>query len=78
MVAGEIMSIDQIYGHADFHEDGVVPFLLVNMVKYAMEQYPEVKYVTYDMFFGSSETLRRFKRKFGFAPYRVEWTLGSK
>jgi hypothetical protein len=76
MVSGEVCTIDQIYGHAEHHADGVVPLLILNMAQYVMAHYPGVKYYVYDMFFGASETMRRFKRKFCFTPHKVKWVLG--
>jgi len=76
LISGELGAIEQIYGHAAYQQDGVVPMLVVGMVGYMMEHYPSVRFFTYDTFFGASETLRRFKRKFGFVPHKVTWKLG--
>lgn len=76
-VCGEIFMIEQLYGHAVHHADGVVPLLLVEMVRYIKEHYPRVKYYANERYFGASETMRRFKRKFGFLPHEVRWTLGE-
>jgi len=75
LVAGEIMMIHAIYGHAAHHGDGVVPLLISGVAERALLDYPEVRYLAYDKWFGASPTLRRFKRKFNFAPHRVEWVL---
>ena len=76
LVSGELCAIEQIYGHAAHHANGVVPMLIIDLVRHLPERYPRVKYVTYDTFMGATQNLRRFKRKFGFAPHKVSWTLG--
>jgi hypothetical protein len=76
-VCGEIFMIEQLYGHAAHHADGVVPLLLTEMARYAMTHYPRVKFYANEMYFGAGETMRRFKRKFCFEPYKVTWLLGG-
>jgi len=75
MVAGEVMMIHAIYGHASHHNDGVVPMLISGIAESALRDYPKVSYLAYDKWFGASQTLRRFKRKFNFTPHRVQWVL---
>ena len=75
LVSGAVFVLEQLYGHAAHQADGVVPFLLVNMVRYLREHFPSVQYCAYGSFFGAGTTLRRFKRKFGFVPCRVTWVL---
>jgi hypothetical protein len=75
LVAGEIISIGTIFGHADFMADGVVPLLISHIAQYTYENYPTVRYFMYDKYFGAGETARRFKKKFGFLPHRVTWSL---
>jgi hypothetical protein len=74
-VAGQACLIEQIFGHADYQRDGVTPLLIVSLIEYVMKHYPAVRYVTYDNFLGAGNSLRRFKRKFGFEACRVRWTL---
>lgn len=76
MVSGELCAIEQIYGHAAYQQDGVIPMLIVRIVDHLLEHYPAVRFFTYDTFFGASDTLRRFKKKFGFVPHKVTWKLG--
>ena len=73
LVAGELCAIETIYGHADHHSDGVVPLLLVSLGDHLIVHHPQVLYYVYDTYFGASETMRRFKRKFLFLPHRVTW-----
>ncbi|NQT91381.1 MAG: hypothetical protein HQ559_01370, partial [Lentisphaerae bacterium] len=76
LVSGELCAIEQIYGHAAHHQNGVVPMLIIDLVRHLPEQYPHVKYVTYDTFLGAGQNLRRFKRKFLFKPHKVTWIPG--
>jgi len=77
LVAGEAFLIEQLYGHAAHHADGVVPMLLIDMAGYIRSHYPRVKYYVNEMYYGAGETMRRFKRKFGFVPHKVTWVLGD-
>jgi hypothetical protein len=77
LVAGEAFLIEQLYGHAAHHANGVVPMLLIDMAAYIRAHYPAVKYYVNEMYFGAGETMRRFKRKFGFVPHKVTWKLGD-
>lgn len=73
LIAGELCNIETIYGHDDHHADGVIPLLLVSTADHLIAHHPQVKYYVYDTYFGASETMRRFKRKFLFHPHRVTW-----
>ena len=75
-VCGEAFMIEQLYGHAAHHPNGVVPMLLIGMVDHLKREYPNVKYYINEMYFGAGPTMRRFKRKFRFEPHRVHWVLG--
>src|ERR1700739_2640521 len=75
LVAGELFAITDLYGHHTYQPDGIVPLLLVNLVQYASTHHPHARYCMYDKYFGASHTLRRFKRKFGFLPHKVQWRL---
>ena len=75
MISGELGAIEHIYGHAGYQSDGVVPMLIMGIAKVMIEEKEIVKVYTYDTFLGAGETLRRFKRKFGFRPYNVRWKL---
>ena len=73
MVAGEVCMIQHILGHAERLRDSVVPLLVCGIVEYAAEHFPAVKYVTYGTYFGASESMQRFKKKFALTPVNVEW-----
>ncbi len=69
--------VEQIYGHAKYQADGVVPLLIIGMAQDIMENHERVKFYGYGSFYGAGITMRRFKRKFGFLPKRVTWRLGD-
>jgi hypothetical protein len=75
-VCGEIFMIEQLYGHAEHHANGVVPLLVTEMARYALAHYPQAKYYANEMYFGAGPSMRRFKKKFGFIPHKVRWELG--
>jgi hypothetical protein len=75
MVAGELFAITDVYGHHAYQSDGIVPLLLIETVKYARTHHPQARYCMYDKYFGASQSLRRFKKKFGFLPHKVKWLL---
>lgn len=73
LVAGEMLLLATIFGHDKYKSDGVVPFLIAGIAAYKYANYPHVKYYVYDKYYGASESLRRFKRKFCFEPHTVSW-----
>lgn len=75
LVAGEMILLSTFFGHDDYKSDGIVPLLISEIAKYTYEHYPLAKYYVYDAYFGGSASLRRFKKKFGFTPYKVSWLL---
>ena len=77
LVSGELCSLEHILGHSGYLDLGVVPLLVTEMARYALEHFPRVKYYTYGTVFGASESLQRFKKKFGFCPHYVTWELGE-
>jgi len=77
LIAGDFCGIEHVLGHAQHLSLGVVPQLIIGMAKYVFENHPLVKYYAYGSYFGCAETMKRFKRKFGFVPHKVNWVLGS-
>ena len=73
LIAGELCAIETIYGHVDHQSEGVIPLLLVSMADDVIQHHPQVLFYIYDTYFGASETMQRFKRKFLFLPHRVKW-----
>src|SRR5262249_38502859 len=49
--------------------------LILEVAREIYASYPTVKYYAYGTYFGASESMRRFKRKFLFYPHRVTWKL---
>lgn len=76
LICGELCMVEHILGHAKFLAHGVVPMLIVEMIENIVRQHPQVKFYAYGTYFGAGSTMRRFKRKFGFAPHRVSWERG--
>lgn len=77
-VAGELATIETIFGHADHHHAGIVPMMMVGMSQIIYEHHPSVRYFVYGTYFGASPKLRRFKKKFRFFPHRVLWKLDTR
>lgn len=73
MLAGDLAMIGNIFGHAEHQSNGVVPRALIDGAQHIIQNFPKVKYYGYGTYFGASDTLRRFKRKFCFTPRRVKW-----
>ena len=78
LVAGELAMIEHILGHAEHQANGVVPLLLIGMEDVIRREHPQSCYYGYGTWFGASESLRRFKKKFLFLPHRVRWIGGRK
>jgi hypothetical protein len=78
LVAGQLCSIEHILGHAAHQPDGVVPMLIIRIAEFMYQHHPHVRYYSFDTFFGASPNLRRFKKKMGFMPHRVDWVLGDR
>jgi len=73
LVAGEMLLLATVFGHDQYKSDAVVPFLISGIAEYKYSHYSRVKYYVYDKYYGASENLRRFKRKFRFEPHVVNW-----
>jgi hypothetical protein len=77
LIAGELCNIADFYGHIRYEHDGLVALLVIEIAQELYKNFPTVKYFSYGTYFGASENLRRFKRKFLFYPYRTTWILGD-
>lgn len=77
LIAGDLCSIESIYGHADHLADGVVPMMIIEMAQWVKEHHPQVRYYAYGTYYGATETMQRFKRKFDFMPHKTQWALGD-
>ena len=76
---GEFVLIAVLLGHKKHLNNGVMYFMITNLIQLIYADYIEkgYKYVMYDTFFGASEGLQQFKRKLGFSPYKVNWKWGK-
>jgi len=74
-LAGDVIELSHFYGHAEHQKDGIVPMLLTSIAKIAIEEHPTVKVFMYGGLIGASTSLKRFKKKFNFLPYRIKWSL---
>jgi hypothetical protein len=77
MILGEMCHLNEIYGHASYQKDCIVHLLILEIAAEIFKSYPVVRYYSYDTYFGASDSLRHFKRKFLFYPHRATWTLGG-
>lgn len=77
MVAGDLCNLADFYGHDRYLKDGIVPLLIIDIARELYKSYPAVKIYSYGTYFGASESMRRFKRKFLFYPHKVSWILST-
>ena len=71
-VFGNFAATDQLLGYKT--SDGVMYLLLMEIICQLIEE-RELDYFMYDTFYGAQPGLRDFKRRVGFRPYRVRYTL---
>ncbi len=75
-VYGEVFILSRLLGHADDLENGIMYFLISEVVREMIERkgrQGEPLWAMYDTFFGASPGLRFFKERLGFKPYKVRW-----
>jgi hypothetical protein len=77
LIAGEACIVEHILGHAAHLTLGAVPHLIIGVAEHLYRHHPQVRYYIYGTYFGAGESMRRFKRKFGFVPHRVKWLLDA-
>ena len=72
---GEFSLVAVLLGHKKFLNDGIMNFMLIELMKLMFEKYQDkgYNYIMYDTFLGATEGLQRFKRKLGYKPYNVNW-----
>lgn len=75
LVAGEAFMVQHILGHAAYQSQAVVPRLIMDMARVAIEFHPRARYFMYGTYYGARPDMRRFKLKFGMSPHRVRWRL---
>lgn len=83
---GEFVIYNQLLGHKDFLNDGVMYLMIVELNRLIFNEYKNstdfsegggIRYIMYDTFFGASDGLKMFKTKLGFSPYKVKWIWGK-
>jgi len=77
LVSGELCFLGHILGHAQHLDVGPVPLLIAEIARYQMAHYPHVAYYAYGTHLGATDSMQRFKKKMGFVPHFVTWTLGE-
>jgi hypothetical protein len=71
-IFGNFASTDQLLGYKN--DDGVMYFLLLEIICRLIEE-GRLDYFMYDTFMGARPGLRNFKKKLGFQPYRVRYSM---
>lgn len=77
--ADEAAFIFKLLGHDNFLKDNIMYLMIFKAIEQIFKRkedtYPNLKYVIYDSFFTNSEGLAFFKKRFGFSPYLVKWSM---
>ena len=79
-VVGDVAIMHRLLGHADALEDGVMYLLISEVVGRCVAQRAadgQPGWLMYDTLWGARPGLEEFKRRLGFAPYRVRWELAG-
>ena len=69
---GNFAATDRLLGYKN--NDGIMYLLLVEIICQLIDD-SQVQYFMYDTFLGAQEGLRNFKRRLGFQPYRIRYSL---
>jgi hypothetical protein len=72
---GEVVRINTILGHADKLEDRLMWLLLVEAVKWHIDECAAKYFLYYTHASGHGPGLRYFKERLGFRPHTVTWQL---
>ena len=71
-VWGDFASVDQLLGYQS--NDGFMYLLLLEIICRLIDE-GVLRYFMYDTFLGAQPGLRAFKKRFGFQPYRVHYSM---
>lgn len=71
-IYGNFAATDKLLGIKN--KDGAMYLLLLEIVAFLIEQ-DSVEFFMYDTYLGAREGLQSFKRRLGFQPYRVRYTM---
>lgn len=80
-IFGETFVFWKILGDADLLDEGVVYLLVDGTMRVMSERRRQTgapSWGMYDMYIGGGDGLREFKRRTGFAPYRVRWRWSAR
>lgn len=69
---GDFAIVSQLLGHKNYLNDGIM-YLMMSKIVCELIKEQKIFYLMYDTFYGAGEGLQMFKKKLGFAPYRVKW-----
>jgi hypothetical protein len=72
---GEVARFNTILGHWDHLQDQVVWLLVMEAIKWHIDESRAAFALYYTHHSGHGPGLRYFKERFRFAPARVEWSL---
>lgn len=75
VVSGELQLMSRIMGHSQHLNAGIMYMLVTRLIGEVIQSSKQVKYVMYDTMFGASDGIKMFKKRCGFSPFRVKWTL---
>ncbi|KQQ36222.1 hypothetical protein ASF61_08520 [Duganella sp. Leaf126] len=70
-IYGDFAATDRLLG---YHSDGVMYLLLADIACRLIDE-RRCNYLMYDTYLGALPGLREFKRKLGFAPYRIRYAI---
>ena len=71
----EFTQISQLLGHGEYLKDGIMYRLVYKAIEYIFTIENTPKYIMYDSFWGNSDGLALFKRRFRFEPFHINWKL---
>ena len=77
--AEEAAFIFKLLGHDSYLNDNIMYLMIFKAIEQIFKKRDEtskkLRYIIYDSFFTNSEGLAFFKRRFGFSPAAVKWTM---
>lgn len=76
-IYGNFACISRLLGHVDYLNDGIMYFMLTEIISNLIDENKKVSYIFYDTWYGASFGLRQFKEKLGFSPCVARWALGD-
>lgn len=80
LFTNEAVFIFKLLGHDDYLKDNIMYLMIFKAIEQIFkrreeENYQNLKYIVYDSFFTNSEGLTFFKKRFGFSPNAVKWSI---